>query len=105
MVMLYNCFAKNNHTDDHHAANNVNRKTVAYAMPTSEEIGKSRGGNSTKIHLAVDSHGYPVNFELFGGHRNNIVYAENWSQTAQPVTLQSQIKDTIARNLGLIYRM
>lgn len=46
------------------------------ATEDSEEIGKSRGGNSTKIHLAVDSHGYPVNFELSGGQRNDIVFAE-----------------------------
>ncbi len=29
-----------------------------------ESIGKSRGGNSTKIHLAVDSGGLPIYFEL-----------------------------------------
>ena len=30
-------------------------------------IGKSRAGNSTKIHLAVDSYGLPVHFEITGG--------------------------------------
>ena len=42
-----------------------------------ESIGKSRGGNSTKIHLVVDSGGLPVNFELTGGHRNDITMAES----------------------------
>ncbi len=42
-----------------------------------EAIGKSRGGNSTKIHLAVDSNGFPVYFELSGGQVNDIVHAES----------------------------
>lgn len=29
--------------------------------------GKSRGGTTTKIHLAVDSHGNPIDFEITGG--------------------------------------
>lgn len=36
-----------------------------------ESIGKSRGGFSTKIHLAVDGYGYPVHVELTGGQRND----------------------------------
>lgn len=32
-----------------------------------EAIGKSRGGNTTKIHLAVDSYGLPIEFILTGG--------------------------------------
>ena len=42
-----------------------------------EAIGKSRGGNSTKIHLAVDSGGLPVYFELSGGQVNDIVHAQS----------------------------
>lgn len=30
-------------------------------------IGKSRGGNTTKIHLAVDAHGMPIDFDITGG--------------------------------------
>jgi len=41
-----------------------------------EAIGKSRGGNSTKIHLAVDSYGLPVHFELSGGQVHDISCAE-----------------------------
>jgi transposase len=37
--------------------------------PSEQAMGKSRGGNSTKIHLAVDSGGLPVYFELSGGKR------------------------------------
>ncbi len=32
-----------------------------------EHIGKSVAGNTTKIHLAVDSFGLPVNFNITGG--------------------------------------
>ncbi|ERT10127.1 IS5 family transposase, partial [Photorhabdus temperata] len=38
-----------------------------------EAMGQSRGGRSTKIHLAVDSYGLPVHFELSGGQVNDIV--------------------------------
>ena len=30
-------------------------------------IGKSRGGNTTKIHMVSDSYGYPISFEITGG--------------------------------------
>ncbi|CDH03894.1 transposase (fragment) [Xenorhabdus bovienii str. feltiae Moldova] len=43
-----------------------------------EAMGKSRGGLSTKIHLAVDSYGLPVHFELSGGQTHDIVHAESW---------------------------
>ncbi len=32
-----------------------------------EAIGKSRGGNTTKIHMAVDSYELPIEFQLTGG--------------------------------------
>jgi transposase len=34
-------------------------------------IGKSRGGNTTKIHAVVDGLGNPVHFELSGGQVND----------------------------------
>ncbi|EAP95160.1 ISSod6, transposase [Vibrio splendidus 12B01] len=43
----------------------------------SEQIGKSSGGNSTKIHLAVDSGGLPICFDLSEGQRDDIVHAES----------------------------
>lgn len=45
--------------------------------PHEQAIGKSRGGNSTKIHLAVDSAGLPVHFELSGGQANDVSYGES----------------------------
>jgi len=34
---------------------------------TDEAIGKSVAGNTTKIHMATDSHGLPIDFEITGG--------------------------------------
>jgi transposase len=42
-----------------------------------EAVGSSRGGKSTKIHLAVDSGGLPVYFELSGGQVNDIVHGQS----------------------------
>ena len=47
------------------------------ASSSDEAIGKSRGGSSTKIHLAVDSGGLPVYFEISGGQINDIVHAQS----------------------------
>ena len=47
------------------------------ATEDNECIGKSRGGNTTKIHLAVDSGGLPVYFELSEGQRNDIRHAQS----------------------------
>ena len=55
---------------------NAHQDSSGAAGKQDEAIGKSRGGNSTKIHLAVDSSGLPVYFELSGGQVNDIVHAQ-----------------------------
>lgn len=40
-----------------------------------EAIGKSRAGNTSKIHLAVDAHGLPIEFEITGGQINDCTQA------------------------------
>lgn len=47
------------------------------ASSSDEAIGKSRGGSTTKIHLAVDSGGLPVYFEISGGQINDIIHAQS----------------------------
>ena len=42
---------------------------------SSNEIGHSRGGASTKIHAIVDAYGYPVYVMLSKWQRNDINYA------------------------------
>lgn len=36
--------------------------------PKGQAIGRSRGGPTTKIHLACDAKGRPINFRLSGGN-------------------------------------
>lgn len=60
------------------------------ATDDSECIGKSRGGNSTKIHLALDSNGLPIYFELSEGQRNDITHAQSLIENT------SQAKTVIA---------
>ena len=45
----------------------AHQHSAGAASKDDEGIGKSRGGNSTKIHLAVDSCGLPILFEVTGG--------------------------------------
>ena len=55
----------------------AHQHSTGAATKDSEHIGKSRGGNSTKIHLAVDSSGLPICFDLSEGQRHDIVHAES----------------------------
>lgn len=40
-------------------------------------MGRSRGGFSTKIHLTVDSLGYPLRLHLTAGQRHDIIKAQD----------------------------
>jgi transposase len=42
-----------------------------------QSLGRSRGGHSTKIHLATDALGNAIRFILTGGERNDITEAES----------------------------
>ena len=55
----------------------AHQHSAGAATPDSEYVGKSCGGNSTKIHLVVDSGGLPIYFELSEGQRNDIAHAES----------------------------
>ncbi|VAW91179.1 Mobile element protein [hydrothermal vent metagenome] len=45
----------------------AHQHSAGAATALNEGIGKSRGGNTTKIHLAVDSYGLPIEFDITGG--------------------------------------
>lgn len=45
----------------------AHQHSMGASSDNSEAIGKSRGGNTTKIHLAVDGYGLPIEFTLTGG--------------------------------------
>ena len=42
-----------------------------------QDLGRSRGGFSTKIHIAVDALGNALRFALTGGERHDMVKAKN----------------------------
>ena len=43
------------------------RDSTGAASDGDEAIGKSVAGNTTKIHMAVDACGLPIDFEITGG--------------------------------------
>lgn len=53
----------------------AHQHSAGAATQSTEAIGKSRGGNTTKIHLAVDAHVLPVEFILTGGDVNDCTMA------------------------------
>jgi len=42
-----------------------------------QDISKSIDGNSSKIHLAVDSHGNPIEFIISTGTTHNVKFAQD----------------------------
>ena len=57
-------------------SNCTHQHETGAATSNDEAVGKSRGGNSTIIHLAVDSYGLSVCFSLSSGQVQDIVHAE-----------------------------
>ena len=45
----------------------AHQHSAGAASQEDQAIGKSKGGNTTKIHMAVESCGLPVDFEITGG--------------------------------------
>lgn len=45
----------------------AHQHSAGAASEEEQAIGKSKGGNTTKIHMAVESFGLPIEFELTGG--------------------------------------
>ncbi len=53
----------------------AHQHSAGAASGDDEAIGKSRAGNTSKIHLAVDAHGLPIEFEITGGQVNDCMVA------------------------------
>jgi len=45
----------------------AHQHSAGAASKENQAIGKSKGGNTTKIHMAVDAYGLPIDFEITGG--------------------------------------
>jgi len=63
------------------------------ATTDDEAIARSRGGNTTKIHLSVDVCGYLVAFEITGGNIND-------STAAPQLLAQTPDADTVIADKG-----
>ena len=64
------------------------------ATEDDEAIPKSRGGNTTKVHLSVAACGYPVAFEITGGNIHDSTAAPQL--LAQTLDAESVIADSEA---------
>ena len=53
----------------------AHQHSAGAASGKDEAIGKSRAGNTSKIHLAVDACGLPIAFEITGGQVNDCTQA------------------------------
>jgi transposase len=53
----------------------AHQHSAGAASSEDEAIGKSRAGNTSKIHLAVDAYGLPIEFEITGGQVNDCTVA------------------------------
>lgn len=53
----------------------AHQHSAGAASGNDEAIGKSRAGNTSKIHLAVDAHGLPIEFEITDGQINDCTQA------------------------------
>ena len=54
----------------------TNKQPVKKSTPEAEALGRSRGGFSTKLHVAVDALGNPLGFTLTPGQRSDFTQAE-----------------------------
>ena len=66
----------------------AHQHSAGAASRDDQAIGKSRGGNSTKIHLAVDAYGLPIKFEITGGQVHDC-------KTAPELVTRSPIADNV----------
>jgi len=54
----------------------VHQHGTGYCTFSKESVGKSRGGNTTKIHLIANAHGLPIDFEITGGEKSDVKIGE-----------------------------
>lgn len=53
----------------------AHQHSTGAASDSDEAIGKSVAGNTTKIHMAVDAHGLPIEFDITGGEVHDCKFA------------------------------
>ena len=72
-------------------------------LPNKEEqaIGKSVAGNTTKIHMAVDAHGLPIDFEITGGEVHDCKIAPEFIEKLPDQSILLQTKGMIAKRFEI----
>lgn len=58
----------------------AHQHSTGAASEEDQAIGHSRGGNTTKIHMAVDAYGLPIEFDITGGEVNDVKVAPEFVQ-------------------------
>jgi len=74
----------------------AHQHSAGAACKENQAIGKSRGGNTTKIHMAVDAHGLPIAFEITGGEVHDCKIAPEFIEKlpAAPFTIADKGYDS-----------
>lgn len=67
-------------------------------------IGRSRGGATTKIHLAVDAHGHPIDFEITGGEVHDSQVAEQLIEAVEEADYLIADKGYDAENIRIFIK-
>ncbi len=71
----------------------AHQHSAGAAGEASQAIGKSRAGNASKIHLAVDSYGLPIEFLITGGETHD-------SKAANELIIQLPAADAVIADKG-----
>ena len=71
----------------------AHQHSAGASSKSDEAIGKSKGGNTSKIHLAVDSYGLPIEFTITGGQLHD-------SKAAKPLINMLPYADYIIADKG-----
>ena len=58
----------------------VHQDATGYSVFSKEATGKSRGGNTSKIHLITNAYGLPIDFEITGGDVSDVKIGEKLVQ-------------------------
>ena len=62
----------------------AHQHSAGASSPSDEAIGNSRGGRTSKIHMAVDAFGLPIVFKLSGAQVNGCTVAPEWIDELPP---------------------
>ena len=81
----------------------AHQHSAGAASEENQAIGKSRGGNTTTIHMAVDAHGLPIDFEITGGKYTSVKLHQNLSKNFPLQVILLLIKAMIVRKLETLF--